>query len=150
MIIDNDRLNIYQKHGVLILAENTARIFIPESDSVLIRIREHQPTPFKNEELYVDVVNVVFDDIEDPSIYDKLMTPDDAKIIVDFMIKHFTKKLVVHCQAGISRSSATACAWAYLHQNKDLERDIRSSPLFYPNKHVYRLLIEEIDNRISF
>lgn len=145
---DASRFTIYKRYGVLVLSENMAAAYKPEPETVLIRIKE--PGGFKvfpHEDLYVDTLRMVFDDVDQPSVYDRLMTEEQAVEIVDFMDKHRDKKLVVHCQAGISRSSATACAWAYMQGLPELEEEIRQNPCFYPNAHVYRLLVNEIDRR---
>jgi predicted protein tyrosine phosphatase len=141
----NERFEIFKKHGVLILPESIAKYYHPSLDTVLIRIKDEEPEPFLFEKYYLDVLKLVFDDVSSPTPYGKLMTKEDAKKVVDFFVKHKDKKLVVHCVAGISRSTATACAWAYYHKNQELEREIRTCPLFSPNSHVYSLLCRQID-----
>jgi len=142
-----ERYAIYKQYGVLILPEYAAVKHFPDENSVLLRINDAFFEKLKYPEVYDDILEVCFADIDHPSFYDVMMTEDHAVEMVDFIEKHTDKKFVIHCQAGISRSSATACAWAYYHDEPEIESIIRNSPVFYPNAHVYRLLVTEIEKR---
>ena len=140
------RFDIYAQHGVLILPEDMALTFQPEDDTVLIRIKGHE---FKTLAVdgYVARLHIMFGDTENGMDGQSPMTEAQARNMVEFMDKYRGKKLVVHCLAGISRSSATAKAWAYMNGNQELMDAIDQCPTFMPNKLVFGLLKAEIDRR---
>lgn len=93
-------------------------------------------------------LNLCFADIEvplpdEPKYKDlKLFDNKDAKKIVEFLdiISKFCEVLVVHCDAGISRSGAVglfACKYLNLDEKKFMEKN-----RIYPNNHIYRTLME--------
>lgn len=143
------RMRIYEDYGLLILAEDMAVQYKPEPNTVLVRINDDQFAPLKYPDHYDDILEVLFADIDQPSIYDQLMTEEQAQQIFNFMEKYRDKKFVVHCQAGISRSSAVGCAWAYMNGLLELEEKIRRTPCFYPNAHVYRRLINAMEDQVG-
>lgn len=152
-----ERLQIYKEHDVLVLPEDICVHYKPEPNCVLIRIKadasgnwKHLPEwttfkPLQHPEMYVEVLEIVFDDVDRPQD-GKVIQPEQARSIVKFFDKHRDKKLVVHCAAGISRSSATACAWGVFHQKPEIEAAIRSRHCFIPNAVVYRTLVNEIES----
>ncbi len=81
-----------------------------------------------------------------PTTIDDLMSDEDAKKIVEFVKKYKDKRILVHCDAGISRSSAVAAA-ILKHYTGD-DSMIFDSRWYNPNRWVYRKVLEafEIDN----
>lgn len=134
------RLDIYARFGCLILSAEQAKAHKPEPGSVLIRIADCYFDQLKWGDLYVAILKSTFADIDFPQAYEEMMTEEQASEIAGFLRRHSHRKLVVHCHAGISRSSAVATAWARLHGNQALEDAIATSPIFYPNPHVLRLV----------
>lgn len=62
------------------------------------------------------------------------------KIFID-TYKDSVEQIVVHCQAGISRSSATALA---ICEYLNIENDILTNDNYMPNKLVYKLVKNEL------
>jgi len=142
------RLNLFKKHGVLILPEENCVAYEPEPDCVLIRIKsEGEFIPLYYPTSYVDILELQYDDVNTPT-KGNVISREQIESVVNFFKQHRNRKLVVHCQAGISRSSATACAWGYFQQNKEIEEDIRSTFCFVPNARVYRSLVKEIEEQV--
>lgn len=67
------------------------------------------------------------------------MTTMQATKVVDFVKDLEVDILVVHCEAGISRSAGTAAACAVILGQSDAE--FFEYP-FNPNRHCYRLVLE--------
>lgn len=74
-----------------------------------------------------------------------LMTPDHARQIWAFVEKHRNEvgAVLVHCEAGMSRSPAVAAALCKV-MGGDERRFWRE---YQPNMHVYRLMIEAANGR---
>ena len=64
-----------------------------------------------------------------------------AKKILRFAAKNKNKKIYCLCDAGISRSSAIACA-LNKHYNGD-DSNIWNDWHFEPNKHIYNIMMNE-------
>lgn len=92
-----------------------------------------------------DVLYLAFHDAEPtangaPPAGVTLMTPEHARQIREFVERHRSEvgAVVVHCEAGVSRSpavAATLARWLGLDE-RCFHRD------YQPNGHVYRLLCE--------
>jgi len=78
----------------------------------------------------------------------QMMTEEQAKAIASFVIAYIDKvdTIVVHCEAGLSRSAGVSMAIAYW-----LRQNTSQWPL--ANRHVYRLvakqLMEQYDGRYN-
>jgi predicted protein tyrosine phosphatase len=74
-------------------------------------------------------------------------TPMDAKQ-AESILRFFYKwkdrvdYLVCQCDAGISRSSAVAAALSVVNKGPRQDQWVFSNPMYKPNMHVYRLLLE--------
>lgn len=73
------------------------------------------------------------------------MTRNHAQQIVKFLreIKDNVDLLVVHCDAGISRSSAVAIAAAEMYGLDEEQRRLENNRRFNPNEYVYSLIFDE-------
>ena len=73
----------------------------------------------------------------------KLFTIEDAKQILEFTEKYIDSVdfFIVHCGAGISRSSGCAAALSKIYNQTD--EDIFTNPEYIPNMLVYRTILEE-------
>ena len=70
----------------------------------------------------VDKIFVKFDDVECDFGSYVSMSDEDAKNIVDFVFKHKdVDNIVVHCDAGISRSAGVAAALSKIFNNDDFK-----------------------------
>ena len=87
------------------------------------------------------LLQLAFADITTPQEGYNLFHDDQAHDILDFITTYWDEieTLLVHCDAGISRSSAVAAAIARLKLND--ESEFLESP-FEPNPKVYRILRE--------
>ncbi len=95
--------------------------------------------------LRLGVLRLAFDDVE-PTRREKggktPMTPAQAREVREFVEGHLdaAELIVVHCDAGVSRSPAVAAAlWRWLEGSRGPFFD-----LFRPNGHVYRTLGEAL------
>lgn len=89
----------------------------------------------------VDKIFVKFDDVEcDWGGYTS-MSDEDAKNIVNFVFKHNdVNNIVVHCDAGISRSAGVAAALSKIFNNDDMEYFSQES-IYEPNMCCYREIL---------
>lgn len=93
-----------------------------------------------------------FDDV-DTTVPTELFVPisqDDAKKIIDAVEKYKdqVEQIIVHCDAGYSRSPATAAAISLWLNHSDEE--FFNPKKYCPNMTVYRTLLKEIDSRGYF
>jgi hypothetical protein len=86
-----------------------------------------------------------YDLVEPLPGHDELFTDKDAKKVWRFVTKHVSEidAVVVHCEAGVSRSTGMAAALAKFYFNDDL--------VFFkkgvPNKLVYKKVLQEFHDR---
>ena len=89
----------------------------------------------------VSVLRLFFDDIDSGST---AMTPDDANKIANFVrfYQHSVDRIIVHCEAGVSRSAGVAAAiMCYLFGGDDI---IFNDSKYYPNMHCYRITLHSL------
>ena len=100
-----------------------------------------------------DILNLSFMDCDTPGEADvygsptteqDLMNDEDAKKVVDFVEKNKENKIIVHCDGGISRSSAVVAAILKAYTGDDSR--IFDSPRYSPNMWVYRKVLEAFMN----
>lgn len=91
------------------------------------------------------VLHLSFDDVENDLF--RAMTCDDAEKIVAFCLKWLPKTdLIVHCEAGVSRS-AGVCA-AILKRYEGSDTMIFDNPHFRPNMHCYRRVLDAFERNL--
>ena len=89
-----------------------------------------------------------FDDVEGGQ--SRAMTESDAMKIVRFAKRDAEKSILIHCNAGISRSGSVGevLNWYFnrhLQRNdRDFEQFVRNHPDLMPNVHVRRTLLEAL------
>jgi len=71
-----------------------------------------------------------------------LMTDDDARKVVEFLNRYPNVDVIVHCDAGISRSSGVAAAISKYYTGSD--KEIFNSFHYYPNMWCYRKTLEAL------
>jgi predicted protein tyrosine phosphatase len=114
-----------------------ACISIAAADDEFPRIRKRRR---------VGLLQLCFADISQPLPGHTLFCDSHAHDILDFVTWNWRRirTLMVHCRAGISRSSAVAAAIARLKFGDD--REFFEEP-FAPNRLVYRTLLEVASGR---
>ena len=127
----------------------TLIISISDTDTPIPNIlAEHK----KENSNIVHVEFLQFDDIDYDKEVDGLkpMSVEDAKVIVDTFEQYRDKieQIIVHCDAGYSRSPAVAAAIAKATGESD--EMYFSGGEYCPNRHVYRTLLNEFSNRRYF
>jgi predicted protein tyrosine phosphatase len=102
--------------------------FVPRPDSILISITSQQGEfPHLNSK-WKDVLYLKFDDDE------KDMIEEDAKKILDFVIKNIGCDVFVNCEAGLSRSPAVVVALEQIFNARDLTDFYKHHNKFVKNK----------------
>lgn len=92
------------------------------------------------------ILRLKFDDVERNFIKNQnCITKEDGEAIVNFINKNKNKvdKIIVHCEAGVSRS-AGVCAAIMKAINGD-DWDIFNNPRFCPNMTCYRTVLDAFD-----
>jgi len=116
------------------LKERTAIISINGSDEPL--------NNFERSDNLLGVCKVVFDDIVDDKEWGVLISDDDAEKISEFVNRLWDNidHLIVHCFAGISRSSG--CMSAILQAKEIDDSWIWNSKIFCPNTTVAKSVLK--------
>lgn len=97
-----------------------------------------------NNENILGILELHFNDIERQYKDYQIPKKEDFKELKQFIDNHknIVDEIVVHCHAGISRSSATASAICrYLNVDDSF---IWDSYMYHPNRLVFRLALEEL------
>ena len=110
------------------------RITSPDSDFLEVQ----------NAELQKDVLFLKFYDLDKPLGNDKydrfLFTGKQANQIIDFVQEYKDVGLIIiHCDAGVSRSAGVAAALSKIINGSDFE--FFNSGLYRPNMRVYRFIL---------
>lgn len=142
------------------LSKRNASKYRPEKPTLLISIQDGDKAelPFKQRtnhitrRLYVDTLFLYFDDI-DPTQFEGnpsfpfLFDDNDAFKIIKFLEHHYQKKdfedIIIHWQAGVSRSHAIALfAAKYFAKDEDLYQELlhQKGKVFGGNQYVYNKL----------
>ena len=121
----------------------------------VLSIRSHRsdkPNFDLHNPMIKDILYMVFDDTDNP--YDPYAMSDEDGYVILHWVSNLPDDatLIVHCRAGVSRSSAVAAALSYIYNNKD-DSEFWHYPPYIPNTHVYFTLRkcysrEEIWNEI--
>ena len=126
--------------------------------SVMISISdpnmEYEHSPFCSVENNVEeILPLCFADADRPGydVYgrqaaiDDLMNDNDGLKIASFLEEHQAEIIIVHCDAGISRSAGVAGAIMKYYTGDDTS--IFDNPRFYPNMWCYRKTLDALSNR---
>ena len=94
----------------------------------------------------IDILRLSFYDVEDDTIFNgkfyRAMSSGQAKRVAEFVnkIENDIDFILVHCEAGISRSAGTAAAISLANIGNDIE--FFSSGKYAPNMNCYKLVLE--------
>ncbi len=93
----------------------------------------------------VGICCVNFFDLDDTyPIKEGLMKYEDAKKIAEFVSQNKDKIIIVHCDAGQSRSAGVAAAISRYYNND--ESEYFDNPRYTPNMLCYRLMMNAMIN----
>lgn len=93
----------------------------------------------------VDICSVQFLDLDNTyPIKKDLMHFKDAKKIAEFISQYKDKIIIVHCDAGQSRSAGVAAAISKYYNDDDFE--YFDNPHYTPNMLCYRLMMDAMIN----
>lgn len=146
------------------LSKQKASKYRPEKPTLLISIQDGalNELPFKQRtnhitrNRYVDCVFLYFDDVNPSAIPGNpqmsfAFSGYDAKVIINFLKRHYEAQdfedIIVHCQAGVSRSHAVALFIAKYFAQNDAEYQRllhQENKVFGGNRFVYNKLVEQL------
>ena len=160
----------YPDLKVQALSKREASKLKPHDRALLISIQDGDKAhlPFKERtnhitrSRYIDTLFCYFDDIN-PDTFDGkpsfpfAFTKNDAKQIINFLNHHFKNtenfdRIIIHCQAGISRSQAIALFIAkYYYKDLNLYHTLlnQKGKIRGGNPYVYNILQNLHQNRIK-
>ena len=142
------------------MSKRDASKYRPTKPTILISIQdgEKQELPFKQRtnhitrSRYVDTLFLYFDDVDPEAIPGKPIMPfafsdSDAQKIIAFLDRHYDKndfqELIIHCQAGVSRSHAVALfAAKYYANDENLYKTLleQEGKVYGGNQYVFNKL----------
>ena len=136
------------------MARKQAELFYQQNDEhkyIIISITDKDnanPTFNKNDTMS-GVLKLKFDDVDD----NNGITDSDVQKIIKFIIEHLynTDLIVVHCEAGISRSSGVAAALSRWMNNDDMW--VFENPRYLPNERCYKSILLKLgytENQIDW
>jgi len=140
---------------ITVMNRHNAAKYNPNHNIAIISITDPYSMPNQFVKENIDILRLSFDDIDfmpmknakgeiiEECSFMVLFKRDHAKQILDFYlkVKDTVDELVVHCEAGRSRSAGTAAALLFVSGQND--RTIFCNPLYHPNMRVYRTILEE-------
>lgn len=131
----------------LILSRSNAKKFSykkQEKPYIIISITDiaSEKVVFNKSSYLKSVLRLNFDDVDTEC--DNAISDADAEKIVNFVTawKNEVDLIVVHCEAGVSRS-AGVCAALMLWLN-DSDEPIFTNPFYKPNMKCYRTVLNQI------
>ena len=122
-----------------------------ENNTIIISVndRDDNRAKFTENNKIIDILSLVFDDVEYEIENTKLMSVEDSLEIKNYIdiYKERIQDIVIHCTAGISRSAAIGCALSrYLNGD---DTNLFKTGQYMPNKHVYRLMCSALNLEYS-
>lgn len=149
------------------LSKRAASKYRPERPTLLISIQggDRQELPYKQctnhitRNRYVDCLFLYFDDVEPDAIPGQPTMPfafsdADAKAIINFLRRHYQARdfedIIVHCQAGVSRSHAVALFIAKYFAKDDAEYSRllgQENKVYGGNHYIYNKLIDNLEHK---
>ena len=151
------------------LSKRDASKYRPEKPTLLISIQDGDKAelPFKQRtnhitrKLYTDTLFLYFDDI-DPTQFEGnpyfpfLFDDHDAFKIINFLKHHYQNNdfedIIIHCQAGVSRSHAIALfAAKYFEKDENLYQTLlnQKGKVFSGNQYIFKKLEKNLQKAID-
>lgn len=125
-------------------------VFNIKEPTLIISIRDFKDpdkarVSIKNENIK-GIVFLNFDDVEENDRYYSCITDEDAKKICEAVneMKDFVTQIIIHCEAGVSRSAGVAAAIGKYLNGDDMF--IFGAPRFSPNITCYRKVLNTFMN----
>ena len=87
------------------------------------------------------ILRLCFDDVDTPD-RGQCMVEKDAQLVAEFLRMHPEKDVIVHCDAGMSRSAGVAAAILKWATGND--RSIFKDHWYHPNMLCYRLTLNSL------
>lgn len=125
--------------------EFSSRAYLERFAVISITDPGSKPARLRETAECVGILRLEFHDLDRPidGLDDyKLFMPDDARQIADFVrgVKSKIGTLLIHCEAGISRSASVAAA--VLDAEHRLAESQRLFQRAIPNRRVYRMVLD--------
>lgn len=157
-------MTFYPELKVQALSKNEVSKLKPQDRTLLIAIQDGEKAylPFKERTNYItrkrytDILFCYFNDVQSDTIAGNPSFPftfnkNDAHQIINFLNHHFKNpetfnRIIVHCQAGVSRSQAVALFIAkYYYKDQNLYHQLfnQTSKIRGGNQYVYNILKQE-------
>jgi predicted protein tyrosine phosphatase len=114
--------------------------------SIYTPVEEYHDEPFMSTIIdngVWEILRIGFFDIDGnyPASFGR-MTIDDAELIADVVARNLDKHIIVHCDAGQSRSAGIAAALSkYYNDTDDM---FFNNPRYVPNMFCYRLMLAQL------
>lgn len=149
------------KLPIVALPEVVAVNFRPFTpNAVMIRIADvgRDFMPLRDKSRYLDILPIHFNDINEGDDYWGLSDKEQAKMIL-FSKKHVSEiydfvdknrgaeQIVIHCNAGVSRSSAVALGIANYLDDEETYLKLKQIKRYLPNPRVLALMRGETFNQ---
>lgn len=122
----------------------TTSTFDPSKSIGIISIGapEQNPPSRLDEDVFDGILRLYFHDTEQANKGQSVMNDLDAQDVITFLKNHNFDLLIIHCQAGISRS----CGLAYALESVLNDGKLRNNWVNY-NRHVYNVMRRNLTNR---
>lgn len=97
---------------ILVMSKQKFIDFEPDSNMAAVSIRNPDDSDWKIPDGYVDSIISYFWDVEREDVCNRIscITDEQGKQLADFIKRTKGMDLVIHCEAGMSRSPGVACA----------------------------------------
>lgn len=137
--------------------QNAIRYCHQKHDTPVVMVSISDPSmrynsaPFQSKENGIkEILRLSFADADKPGtdVYghiadsSDLMQPEDGQKIKKLLDRHVDTDVIVHCDAGISRSAGVAAGILKGLTNDDSQ--IFDNPRYYPNRHCYRTTLQAL------
>ena len=120
-------------------------------DTAIISITDHrlEYNAFSKLPWIKAVLKLKFDDVTADSAFGQCITDKDAEAIRAFVerTKDQVKRIIVHCEAGVSRSAGVAAALMKVLNGDDMA--IFQNKLFCPNMTCYRKVLTAFFGKVD-
>jgi len=130
-----------------IMSKHEAGEFSSYDKYAIIGVVSHYDAQPRLQKGYVDALQLKFYDVDFETELFPAITTEDAVKIIEFVEKNKNRVefFVVHCNAGVSRSSGITAALSLIYNGDDTW--VFSNPKYRPNMLVYRKILTVAEKR---